>query len=142
MFFRRESSREVTFQDRLQKTVEAGFQVEKQGSGRVRIARDGCAAWIDDVVGQRPRVERAGILQGHEIGFLLDAGFQKFWKTPSGRTPATAAQLTALHVFEQDLREALGVESLYNLSLGTENDLHQYDRVKDRDRGVAKRPWE
>jgi hypothetical protein len=73
----------------------------------------------------------------------VDAGFQKYWLAPSGaRAAATAEQLKALHNFEEDLREALGLVSLYNESLGTVNGLHLYDRVKDRDLGVPKRAWE
>ena len=78
-----------------------------------------------------------------EIGLLVDGGFQKFWHTSSGRkAPAIAGQLKTLHAFQEDLREALGLESLFNEALGTVNDLHLYDRVKDRDQGVPKRPWE
>jgi len=46
--------------------------------------------------------------------------------------PALASQLHALHGFEEDLRAALGVDSLYNTSLGTINDVHNYDRVEGR----------
>jgi hypothetical protein len=50
--------------------------------------------------------------------------------------------LKALHEFEEDLKEGLGLESLYNESLGTVSTYYLYDRVKDRDRGVPKRVWE
>ena len=80
---------------------------------------------------------------GEETGVLVDGGFQKFFRTPSGKEkPALAAELQALHDFEEDLREALGLESLYNQSLGTVSALYLYDRVQDRDRGVPKRVWE
>jgi hypothetical protein len=98
---------------------------------------------LHDVPSDRPDVEKAGILIGDEIGKLVDGGFQKFFLTPSGRKlPALASQLKALHEFQEDLREALGLESLYNESLGTTNDSHMYDRVVGRDRGVVRRPWE
>jgi hypothetical protein len=58
------------------------------------------------------------------------------------RVPATAAHLSALHDFEGDLMEALGETSLYNTALGTISTVYQYDRVKDRDRGVPKRAWD
>ena len=80
---------------------------------------------------------------GSEIGSLVDGGYQKFFRTPSGKTkPATAAELKAIHDFEEDLKEALGLESLYNESLGTVSTFYLYDRVKDRDHGVPKRVWE
>ena len=53
-----------------------------------------------------------------------------------------AGELQAIHEFQEDLREALGMDSLYNESLGTVYTFYQYDRVKDRDRGVPKRAWE
>ena len=84
-----------------------------------------------------------GVVLGNEIGQLCDAGYQKYWLTASGtKAPATADHLKALHAFEEDLREALEIDSLYNQSLGSTNELHLYDRVKDRDHGVQKRPWE
>jgi hypothetical protein len=61
---------------------------------------------------------------------LVDVGFQKFWRTPEGNdTPVLAEDLSQLHAFEEDLRETLGLVSLYNTSLGTTNNLHLYDRV-------------
>ena len=48
----------------------------------------------------------------------------------------------ALHNFEEDVKESLGQESLYNESLGTVSTFYIYDRVKDRDAGVPKRVWE
>jgi hypothetical protein len=66
-----------------------------------------------------------------------------FWKAPSGRrVPALASQLKSLHAFEEDLKEALGLTSLYNQGLGTTSDLHLYDRVEHRDQGDAQRPWD
>ena len=87
--------------------------------------------------------DRAGILMGGEIAVLVDGGFQKFFRAPSGKKkPALADELKALHDFEADLKEKLGLKSLYNEGLGTVSTLYQYDRVKDRDRGVPKRAWE
>jgi hypothetical protein len=43
------------------------------------------------------------------------------------------------------LKEALGLPSLYNESLGTVSESYQYDRIVDRDKPQAdrkKRPWE
>jgi len=80
---------------------------------------------------------------GTEIGALVDGGYQKFFRTPTGKNkPALADELKALHNFEEDLKEGLGQESLYNESLGTVSTFYLYDRVKDRDAGVPKRVWE
>jgi hypothetical protein len=142
MFFRRERLKVPTFQQRLDAVRSAGFTVTPQGGG-VRISRGECAVDVRDLNGVVKIEERAGILIGAEIGVLVDGGFQKFFRTPSGvRLPATADHLKALHAFEEDLKEALGEKSLYNESLGTVSTFYQYDRVQDRDRGVPKRAWD
>jgi len=83
------------------------------------------------------------VLVGDEIALLVNEGYQMFLVTPSGKElPAQADQLKALHAFDEDLREGLGLTSLYNLSLGTVSDEHLYDRVTDRDAPVHPRPWE
>jgi hypothetical protein len=83
------------------------------------------------------------VLVGEEIGELVNLGYQMIIRTPSGvELPALATHLKKLHAFDEDLREGLGLTSLYNLSLGTTTDEHLYDRVVDRDKGAAHRPWE
>jgi len=108
----------------------------------VRVSRDGMAALVTDTPGQPPHVDRAGLIMGDDIGRLVNGGYQMFFATPKGkRTPALASQLTKLHAFEEDLREGLGLISLYNTSLGTISDLHMYDRVEDRDHGGPAKPF-
>jgi hypothetical protein len=139
MFFRREKAQELTFEQRIQNLSGAGFQASLRGEKAV-VMRGHYAA----VVGSSPlAVKENGMIVGKEIGELVHGGFQMFFQTPSGeKRPALAEQLKALHAFNEDLRDALGITSLYNESLGTTNDKHLYDRVKDRDAGVPKRPWE
>ena len=133
MFFRRRTPKQVSFGERLEDLRKSGFDVETLGEGRVKIRRDCCAAFVGDVPGGLPQVERAGVVIGAEIAFLIDGGFQKFLETPGGaRKPALASGLTALHDFEEDLREALGLSSLYHESLGTVSDRHAYDRLTGR----------
>jgi hypothetical protein len=80
---------------------------------------------------------------GGEIGTLTDGGFQKFFVTPGGkRKPALAEELKAIQNFQEDLREALGLTSLYNESMGTVSNLYLYDRVEGRDQGVHDKPWD
>lgn len=131
MFFRRHQPAETTFEERLATLRQSGFETAPQPDGRVRVGKNGCAAMISD--GQPPHIERAGWMIGPDIALLVDGGFQKFWSVAGARkAPALASQLRALHDFEEDLREALGLESLYNTSLGTVNDLHTYDRLEGR----------
>jgi hypothetical protein len=132
MFFRRERHKDPSPEERLEAARRAGFTVTPIEGGGVEISRG-------DIV----RRESTGVRMGNEIGYLVDGGYQKFFRTPSGRQrPALARNLQELHDFEEDLREALGQESLYNESLGTVSTYYLYDRVKDRDRGVPKRAWE
>jgi hypothetical protein len=144
MFFRRKEHKENTFDQRMEELRKAGFTVTPAGGAGVRVSRDCYAAVLENVPGEPPRVvERAGIVMPGGIGKLVDGGFQKFFLAPDGRKkPALATELKAIHEFEEDLREALGLVSLYNESLGTVSTEYLYDRVQGRDRGVPKRPWE
>lgn len=87
---------------------------------------------------------RPGALVQGEVARLLDRGFQKFLKTSKFELPATAAQLQAIHAFEEELMLLSGQESLYNESLGTTSDLYHYDRLNGREAAEPKpaRPWE
>ena len=143
MLFRRDRPKKITFDDYLQRVREAGLETQPLNSGRVRVTGKGIAAVIEES-GEKARVtERAGVVIGQEIASLVDGGFQKFFQTPSGvRKPALAAELKAVHEFQEDLREALGLTSLYNESLGSVSNVYLYDRVKDRDLNQPRKPWE
>jgi hypothetical protein len=142
MFFRREQPKNPTFADRIASLPKAGFTTTAQSGGAVRVSRANCAVDLNEENGT-VHAGVAGVTMGDEIGALVDGGFQKFFRAPSGKNrPALADDLKALHEFEEDLKEALGQESYYNQSLGTVSTFYLYDRVKDRDRGVPKRVWE
>ena len=144
MFFRRATARHLTFDDHIGVARAAGFKTEPAGSGKIRIERNGIAAIAESGPGDFPLfTTRAGVAMGKEIGTLTDGGFQKFFITPGGvRKPALADELKEIQDFQEDLREALGLESLYNESLGTVSNLYLYDRVEGRDKGTANKPWE
>lgn len=143
MFFRRERPKNPTFSERMDRLRSTGFTVAAGPSGATRVSREDCAVDLKENADSVRAINRAGILLRDEIAVLVDGGYQKFFRTPSGKTrPATADALKALHDFEEDVREGLGQESLYNESLGTVSTFYMYDRVKDRDRGVPKRIWE
>jgi hypothetical protein len=143
MFFRRERPHNPSFSERLEILRRAGFTVEPLAGPAVRVSRGGYAADLDQVDDKVHILSNAGILMQGEIGALIDGGYQKFFRTPSGRQkPALADELKAIHDFEEDLKEGLGEESYYNESLGTVSTYYIYDRVENRDRGVPKRAWE
>lgn len=142
MFFRRDRPKVPSFSERVELLKQAGFKAENQPDGRVKIMKHGVGALIGDAGKNQPEIERAGILAGPEIAVLLSGGYQMFLETPSGkRIPATATELKALHEFEEDVKEALGLVSLYNTSLGTTSRKHMYDRVTARDSGHQPKPW-
>lgn len=144
MFFRRQKPHIVSFTERIESAKKLGIDAQSQGTSRSRLSRGAIAAIVTDMPEDRPHVDRAGLIMGSEIGALVNGGYQQYWLSPSSqRVPATADQLKALHAFEEDLKEGLGLTSLYNTSLGTVSALHLYDRVVERDRNTqAPRPWD
>jgi hypothetical protein len=143
MFFRREKPKHLTFDERLAVLKDVGFASRKEGSGRAVVSKLGCAAVLEDNGDAPPNVGKAGIQVGEEIGYMVHGGYQMFFRTPSGKKIAALAEhLKALHDFQEDLKEGLGLISLYNTSLGTTADQHMYDRVASRDKGEPRRPWE
>jgi hypothetical protein len=143
MFFRRERPKTPTFQERLEDLKRQGFTVTQAAGGVYRVSRGSCAIDLAQREGDLHIGERAGVLLGNEIARLVDGGYQKLFRTATGKVkPALAEDLKALHDFEEDLKQGLGQKSLYNEALGTVSTFYLYDRVKDRDRGVPKRAWE
>lgn len=87
---------------------------------------------------------KPGLMFREQIARLLDRGYQKFIKAGEIEIPATAAQLQAIHRFEEELNQVTGALGLYNESLGTTSDVYMYDRVRGRDNEPTSgvRPWE
>ncbi len=144
MFFRHERPKVLSFEDHLAKARAAGFTVQSGGSRGTRIERNGIACIARPGAGDVPLItERAGVVMGNEIGTLVDGGYQKFFLTPSGkRKPALAEELKAIQDFQEDLKEALGLSSLYNEALGTVSNKYLYDRVEGRDQAPVHKPWQ
>jgi|YNPMSStandDraft_1061717.scaffolds.fasta_scaffold03982_5 hypothetical protein len=138
MFLRRVKPRELSFAERLKRLEQTGCLHQQPRPGIHVFLRDGCAVVVEENPSGRPCIRRSGRLIGREVGELVDLGFQKNWRTPSGVTePALANELKALHALVEDVREHLGLPSFYNESLGTVNDAHHYDRVAGRDGASA-----
>lgn len=118
--------------------VSGGFLVSKYGAAAVLVQ----AANMEG--GPATFAERPGILIRGEVARLLDRGYQKFIKTSQYELPATAAQLHAIHQFQEELTQSIGGTSLYNQSLGTTSDVYEYDRLRGREaeEPAPRRPWE
>jgi len=137
-----------TFDEALARLREHGFDVlEAPGtSGRVFLKKYNVSAAIQKDGESGIKIfAYPGYLVGSEISKLVNKGYQQFLKTSKTEVPATADHLNALHSFSEELKEALGLPSLYNESLGTVSESYQYDRIVDRDKPEAerkKRPWQ
>lgn len=143
MFFRRVKEHIPTFSERIDHARLAGFQSMPGPQGMTRLSRDGFCADVREAADGAPDIADMGLLAGDEMAELVELGFQKVWRTPAGKQyAATADHLKSLYNFGEDLRETLGLISLYNEGLGTVNAKHLYDRVEDRDSKREKKPWE
>ncbi len=137
-----------TFEDAVNYLREHGFDVlEAPGTnGRVFVKKYNVSAAIQKAEDGGIKIfAYPGYLVGTEISKLVNKGYQQFLKTSKMEVPATADHLKALHSFAEELKEALGLPSLYNESLGTVSEAYQYDRIVDRDKPAPerkKRPWE
>jgi len=133
MLVRRARQESPSFDQRIQDLAKSGFQVLAQPEGCFLVSRGGFQACVRADAQGRPLIEKTARLIGGQAALLVDAGYQKFWQAPGGRRePALAEHLSQLHNFEEDLRQALGIPSLYNTSLGSVNTLHSYDRLQGR----------
>ena len=137
-----------TYEDALNWLREHAFDVlEAPGTpGRVFLKKYNVSAAIQKTDQDGVKIfAYPGYLVSGEISKLVNRGYQQFLKTSKAEAPATADHLKALHSFSEELKEALGLPSLYNESLGTVSESYQYDRIVDRDKPRVerkKRPWE
>ncbi len=137
-----------TYEDALAWLREHGFDVtEAPGTnGRVFLRKYNVSAAIQKTPEDTVKVFAVpGYLVGSEISKLVNRGYQQFMKTSKTEIPASADHLKALQSFTEELKEGLGLPSLYNESLGTVSESYHYDRVQDNDKAPVnrpKRPWE
>lgn len=142
MFFKREKPRILSFSEQMSELRGKGYTVDAKPQGTL-IRRGGFAALAREGADGKPEFIDTGLALGEEVAVLTNLGYQMIFMTESGRkAPALAEHLKGLHNFVEDLREELGLTSLYNQSLGTTNEKHLYDRVHLRDRGATPKPWE
>jgi len=134
------------YEDVLDWLRNRGFEVlEAPGTqGRVFLKKNHVSAAIErNTDGSAKIFVYPGYLVGGEIAKLVNLGYQQHLKTTKTEIAATADHLKALHDFSEELKEALGLPSLYNESLGTVSESYHYDRVKDREATARpKRPWD
>jgi hypothetical protein len=139
---------ERTFEDAVQFLRDHGFDlIEAPGTqGRVFLRKYNVSAAIQKDGDDGVKIfAYPGYLIGGEISKLINRGYQQVLKTSKTEVAATADHLKSLQQFSEELKEALGLPSLYNESLGTVSEAYQYDRIVDRDKPATQRqqrPWE
>ena len=137
-----------SYEDALSWLRDHGFDLlDAPGmQGRVFLKKYNCSAAIQKNGDDGVKIfAYPGYLIGSEISKLVNRGYQQFLKTSKTEVPATSDHLKALQQFTEEMKEGLGLPSLYNESLGTVSEAYQYDRVEDRDKAATdrpKRPWE
>jgi hypothetical protein len=137
-----------TYEEALAWLRDNGFDVTDAPGTTVRVflRKYNVSAAIEKTAGDGVKIfAYPGYLIGSEISKLVNRGYQQFLKTSKNEVPATAEQLKAVQTFSEELKQALGLPSLYNESLGTVSEAYHYDRVENRDKPVVerpKRPWE
>ena len=142
------AEQERTYDDALSWLRDHGFDlIEAPGTqGRVFLKKYNVSAAIQKNGGDHVKIfAYPGYLIGSEISKLVNKGYQQFLKTAKTEVPATADHLKALQQFTEEFKEALGLPSLYNESLGTVSESYHYDRIENRDKPTPerpKRPWE
>jgi hypothetical protein len=139
---------ERTYEDAVQWLRDHGFDlIEAPGTqGRMFLKKYNVSAAIQKNGDDGVKIfAYPGYLIGGEISKLINRGYQQVLKTSKTEVAATADHLKSLQQFSEELKESLGLPSLYNESLGTVSEAYQYDRIVDRDKPVRerpKRPWE
>ncbi len=139
---------ERTYEDAVQWLRDHGFDlIEAPGTqGRMFLRKYNVSAAIQKDGDDGVKIfAYPGYLIGGEISKLINRGYQQVLKTSKTEVAATADHLKSLQQFSEELKEALGLPSLYNESLGTVSEAYQYDRIVDRDKPEPerpKRPWE
>ena len=137
-----------TYEEAVNWLRDHGFDViEAPGTqNRVFLKKYNCSAAIQKNGDDGVKIfAYPGYLVGSEISKLINRGYQQFLKTAKTEIAATADHLKALQQFSEEMKEALGLPSLYNESLGTVSESYHYDRIENRDKAEAerpKRPWE
>ena len=111
---------ERTYEDAVAWLREHGFDlIEAPGTqNRVFLKKYSCSAAIQKNEDGGVKIFAfPGYLISGEISKLINRGYQQFLKTAKTEVPATADHLKALHSFSEEVKEALGLPSLYNESL-------------------------
>ncbi len=114
---------------------QAGFQIVEIGKSPQTIAvkKYNCTRYLEcnSVRGWVPSGPPYYNIRGLDCE-LEDHGYQKFWFSKGKRFPIRQTDLKVLHRFDEEVRNILGLKSLYHESLGSTCARSAYDRLKGR----------
>ena len=113
----------------------AGFEIVEAGvpPGSIGVKKYNCLQYLELKAGQAwlQLGPPYFIIRGLNCE-LEDRGYQKFWRHQGTRFPIRKAELETLHRFDEEVREILRLQSLYNESLGSTCARTVYDRLDGR----------
>jgi hypothetical protein len=114
---------------------DAGFEVVDAGPtpGSIGVRKYNCLQYLELKGGQLwlPLGPPSFQIRGLNCE-LEDRGYQKFWRHGDTRFPIRKTDLQILHRFDEEVREILRLQSLYNESLGSTCARTVYDRLEGR----------
>ena len=114
---------------------ESGFEIiQVAGStASIGVKKYSCFRYLDRTPGGKwiPSGPPYYTVRGQNCE-LEDRGYQKFWFSGGKRFPIRLNDLRMLHRFDEEVREILGLKSLYNESLGSTCARSAYDRLTGR----------
>jgi hypothetical protein len=129
-------SQQTSARDARKQFAGAGFEIVEgsgQQAGRVGVKKYNCLQYL------RRNPDGVWVTSGPPYFIvrginceLEDRGYQKFWYSDGRRFPIRASDLKTLHCFDEEVREILGLKSLYNESLGSTCARTVYDRLSGR----------
>lgn len=131
-----------TFAEASAKLAEMGFRLTNLRDGKLLARKYDCAAILEPDGAGVGFAALPGRVVGGELARLVDRGYQKFFKTAAREVPALPETMAALARFEDEVRFACGIPTLYNQGLGSVSDRYLYDRIWYRDAGRQPKAWE
>jgi len=127
--------RQTVTTDLRKQFIAAGFEIEESGvpAGTIAVKKYNCVQYLNLKPEQAwlPIGPPYFIIRGSNYE-LEDRGYQKFWYHQGTRFPIRKADLHTLHRFDEEVREILRLQSLYNESLGSTCARTVYDRLEGR----------
>lgn len=126
---------ETAVTDLRKRFADADFEIVegRTGPGSIAIRKYNCVRYLEPNADQIWLPVGPPCFQVRGVDCELeDCGYQKFWRHGDRRFPIRVADLRTFHRFDEEVREILRLQSLYNESLGSTCARTVYDRLEGR----------